>query len=418
MTPSDGLGEEAAGNGLLHRRVFLKSGLVFAGVASTLSSPHLSAQTLPRTPGSALRDYGQPSQHEAHVVRGGYSGQVGLPGSGASRTPLEHLEGTITPSSLHFERHHSGVPDLDPDHHTLTIHGRVRQPLKFTLNDLLRYPMQTRQLFLECSGNSASSLRVEAADLTCGGVHGLVSGSEWTGVSVDSLLDQAGVKADAAWVIAEGADAARMNRSIPLSKMLDDAFIALFQNGERLRPENGYPMRLFLPGYEGNMSIKWLHRLMLSPIPAMTREETSKYTDVLSDGQSRVFTFDMAVKSTITSPSPGLDLQGPGVYQISGLAWSGNGKVRKVELSADGGKTWASARLDAPVLDKSFTRFRGAWRWNGGPCVLQSRAYDDRGVQPTRTHLLEQRGRRSFYHYNAIQSWRVDEDGKLRNIFV
>ena len=410
--------EIAAGNGLLKRRVFLKAGMAFTGVVSTLAAPSVRSDARQREPGMPMRDYGQPSSYEAHVVRGNHSSQVGLPGSGASRTPLEHLEGTITPASLHFERHHSGVPNLNPESHTLAIYGRVRRSLKFTLNDLLRYPLQSRQLFLECSGNSASSLRDEAADLTCGGVHGLVSGSEWTGVSVATLLDEVGLEKDAAWIIAEGADAARMNRSIPLEKMLDDAFIALFQNGERLRPENGYPMRLFLPGYEGNMSIKWLHRLVVSPIPAMSREETSKYTDLLNTGKAEVFTFDMDVKSTITSPSPGLHLQGPGLYQISGLAWSGKGAIDKVELSADGGKTWALAWLDTPVQKQALTRFRGAWQWDGAPCVLQSRAYDQQGVQPTRSALLNHRGPRSFYHYNAIQSWHVDAQGRLRNVFV
>ncbi len=250
----------------------------------------------------------------------------------------------------------------------------------------------------------------------CGGIHGLVSGSEWTGIPVSALLDEAGVDPGARWVVAEGADAARMNRSVPLEKMLDDALLVLYQNGERLRPENGYPLRLLLPGYEGNISVKWLHRLQVSDIPAMSRQETSKYADLKHDGRTEAFTLPMDVKSVITSPAPGLAMQGAGYYQISGLAWSGRGAVRKVEVSADGGKSWARAALDEPVLSKALTRFRLAWRWNGAPCVLQSRAYDDAGRQPVRGDWLAQR--RSFYHYNAVQSWQVGSDGTIGNSYA
>ena len=410
---------KSAGNGLIDRRVFLRGGLVATGaLALGAAAPGAQATSMGRLPGKDLSGYGGASKYEEGVVRHGFSNQTGLLGSGASRTPLEHLQGTITPSGLHFERHHSGVPDLDPDHHELIVHGAVRQPLKFSTEDLLRYPMTSRVMFLECSGNSATALSPEPRKVGAGGVHGLVSGSEWTGVSVATILDEAGIDAAAVWVVAEGADAARMNRSIPLEKMLEDAIIALYQNGERLRPENGYPMRLFLPGYEGNTSIKWLHRLEVSAVPAMSRQETVKYSDYGKDGRAELFTFEMGVKSTITTPSPGLDLNGAGLYEISGIAWSGAGKVTRVELSADGGKTWADAALDEPVLSQALVRFRGAWQWDGKPTMLMSRAWDANGPQPTRTALIDRMGRRSFYHYNAIQAWGVNADGTLEHVYA
>ena len=408
-----------AGNGLLHRRLFLKGGAVLgAGVLTQTAQANDDRLPWMHGEGAPLTGYGRPSPFEQDVIRGGYSQQIGTAGSGASRTPLHHLKGALTPAGLHFERHHSGVPNIDPASHTLTIHGLVKQPLKFSVEDLLRYPMQTRQWFLECSGNSAVNLRPDPAQLDCGGLHGLVSGSEWTGIPLNVLLDEAGVQPAARWVIAEGADAARMNRSIPLAKMLDDAMLAFYQNGERIRPEQGYPMRLFLPGFEGNTSVKWLHRLQVSDIPAMSRQETSKYTDLYADGSAEMFTFTMAVKSVITSPAAGLSMANPGVYEISGLAWSGSGPVTRVEVSADGGRSWADAVLEPPVLSQALTRFRIPWRWDGKPSVLKSRAHDQHGPQPTRDALLAKRGQRFFYHYNAIQAWQVSADGAISNTYA
>ena len=244
----------------------------------------------------------------------------------------------ITPSSLHFERHHSGIPDIDPDAHRLLIHGLVDRALFFDMDALSRYPMVSTIRFIECSGNSRlAGLAPEPVGGTCGELHGLISCSEWTGVPLSVLLDEAGVDPTAHWILAEGADAAAMTRSVPLAKAMDDALVAIYQNGERLRPENGYPARLFLPGYEGNTSVKWLRRIKVTAAPMMTREETSKYTDLLPDGRSLMFSFPMEVKSVITSPSPGLELAGPGLYQISGMAWSGLGRIARVEVSADGG---------------------------------------------------------------------------------
>ena len=247
-------------------------------------------------------------------------------------------------------------------------------------------------------------------------IHGLLSCAEWTGVRLSTLLDEAGVEPAAKWVVAEGADSSGMSRSVPLAKCMDDALVCLYQNGERVRPSNGYPIRLLLPGFEGNMNVKWLRRLKLVDAPVMTKDETSKYTVLLKDGKAWQFVFPMEVKSIITQPSPGVALKAQGFYEISGLAWSGNGRVKQVEVSADGGQSWAPAALQEPVLPKALTRFRAAWQWNGGPAVLQSRATDETGmVQPTRAAFVADRGLRGLYHYNAIASWKIDEKGEASN---
>ena len=253
----------------------------------------------------------------------------------------------------------------------------------------------------------------------CRRLHGLVSCAEWTGVPLSLLLDEAGVDPAAHWVLAEGGDAAGMSRSVPLAKAMDDALIALYQNGERIRPSNGYPMRLLLPGYEGNMQVKWLRRLKLVERPVMTRDETAKYTLLRPDGSALQFVFAMETKSVITQPSPELSLKEPGLYEISGLAWSGAGRIAKVDVSADGGRSWAEAALQQPVLSKALTRFRLAWRWDGGPAVLQSRAVDEAGnAQPTREALLARRGTRALYHFNAIASWSVAPGGKVSHVYA
>src|SRR6266496_1424232 len=353
----------AAGNGLLDRRIFLSSGLAVLGAAGglTLGSPGVARAEVPSSmqyPGNPLSGYGVPAKYESKVTRVLIRSQPGTTGSGSSRTPLEALDGMLTPSGLHFERHHSGVPDIDPDKHRLLIHGLVKRPLVFTVEALLRYPMVSRIHFLECAGNSRLMYGATPPTLTCGQVHGMVSCSEWTGVPLRLLLEEAGADPNAPWLLAEGADSAAMSRSVPMAKAMDDAFLALYQNGERLRPENGYPVRLFLPGYEGNMHVKWLRRLKVTSTPTMTKDETSRYTDLQADGKALMFTFPMEVKSVITRPSPGLTLQGPGLYEVSGIAWSGNGTIRRVEVSADGGQTWAETALSAPVLPRALTRFR------------------------------------------------------------
>lgn len=418
-TPSVRL-EEVAGNGLLHRRIFLTHGIGAIGVGglTALSTGPATGSDIPpwmRIPGTGMRGYGAPANYEKDVHRIG----TGTTGNVASRTPLEKLDGMITPNGLHFERHHSGVPDIDPDAHRLLIHGLVRRPLVFTMDSLVRYPMVSRIQFIECSGNSLTSLRPAPPAGSCGALHGLVSCSEWTGVPLSILLTEAGADASAQWLLAEGADAAAMSRSVPMAKAMDDALLVLYQNGERLRPENGYPIRLFLPGYEGNMSVKWLRRIKVTAAPTMTRDETSKYTDLLASGESLMFTYQMEVKSVITAPSPGLTLKDPGLYEISGLAWSGSGKISKVEVSADGGRTWGEAALAEPVLSKALTRFRMAWKWNGAPAVLMSRSTDEAGnVQPTRDKLSADKGTQFFYHYNAIQAWSVAPSGEITNVYA
>jgi sulfane dehydrogenase subunit SoxC len=289
----------------------------------------------------------------------------------------------------------------------------------FDLESLSRYPQVSRIQFLECSGNSGGNNAPEPPQQSAGGIHGLVSCSQWTGVPLGVLLEEAGVRRAARWIVAEGADAAAMSRSVPIPKALDDAIVAIYQNGEHLRPGNGYPMRLFLPGWEGNACVKWLRRIQVTAEPAMTKDETSKYSDLMPDGKALLFTFPMGVKSVITSPSGGLAMRGPGLYQISGVAWSGAARIRSVEVSADGGQSFAPAALDDPVLPKALTRFRMPWRWDGGPAVLQSRAIDETGaVQPTRQALLAERGAAFRYHYHAIQSWEVSPAGEVRNVYA
>jgi sulfane dehydrogenase subunit SoxC len=417
------LGEAVAGNGLLHRRLFLTQSAAALGGLALLTARPAGADPLAipawmKAPGTNMSPYGQRSHYEDKVVRV-VGGAPGVVGNGVSLTPHQSLHGTITPNSLHFERHHSGVPDIDPASHRFVLHGLVKRPLVFTMDALARYPTVTRIQFLECAGNSGNNFAPMPTQAPVGVLHGLMSCSEWTGVPVSILLDEAGVDPSATWALAEGADAAAMSRSIPLEKLRDDAIIALYQNGERLRPENGYPLRLFLPGWEGNMSVKWLRRLKLDTAPTMTRDETSHYTDVLLGGKALAFTYPMGVKSVITNPSTGLKMQGPGLYEITGLAWSGAGRIARVEVSADGGKSWGDAALTEPVLSKAFTRFRMAWRWDGGPAVLKSRAIDAAGsVQPTRESLVARFGERRNYHMNGIQVWAIAASGEVSNVYA
>jgi sulfane dehydrogenase subunit SoxC len=420
--------EPAAGNGILSRRIFLERALIAGAAGAGVAGNGItaaSAEPLPvapwmKQPGSAFVAYGQPSRFEDKVVRNWAApANPATQGIGSARTPHQLLDGMMTPSGLHFERSHSGIPDIDPDQHRLLIHGMVKRPLVFSLDNLSRYARKSRIAFVECAGNSGALNAAQPQPLNVQGIHGLLSCSDWTGVPLSTLLDEAGVDPAAKWVIAEGADSASMSRSFPIAKAMDDALICLFQNGERVRPSNGYPVRLLLPGFEGNMNVKWLRRLKLVDAPVMAKDETSKYTILLKDEKAWQFVFPLEVKSIITHPSPGHTLKGPGFYEISGLAWSGNGSIRQVEVSADGGKSWAAAALNDPVLPKALTRFRMAWQWNGGPTVLQSRATDDTGmVQPTRAAFAAERGLRGNYHYNAIASWRIDDKGEAANAYA
>jgi sulfane dehydrogenase subunit SoxC len=367
-----------------------------------------------RIPGQPMgsQAYGTPSPFERHVVK---NVPPNLPQyqSAASRTPLQELDGIITPNGLFYERHHAGVPNIDPAEHRLMVHGLVDKPLIFTMEDIRRFPSQSRIHFLECSGNPVYT---KPYGKTASDLVGLLSCAEWTGVSLKLVLREAGLQPAAQWVVAEGADAAGMTRSIPIEKCLDDAMLVYSQNGERLRPQQGYPLRLLLPGFEGNMNVKWLRRLHVTAEPAYSREETAKYTDLMPDGSAREFTFYMEAKSIITRPSGGQRLGAKGFHEISGLAWSGHGKIRRVDVSVDDGESWHEAELQEPVLHRALTRFRWPWRWEGQPAVIQSRATDETGyVQPTLAELLAVRGQNSFYHNNAIWPWRIAEDGVVTN---
>jgi sulfane dehydrogenase subunit SoxC len=328
---------------------------------------------------------------------------------GGSATPLHEVRGSITPSSLHFEVHHGGVPTIDPAKHTLLIHGLVQRPLTLTLSDLMRFPAVNRIYFLECSGNGFREWR-EPWGKDVQQTHGAVSGSEWTGVPLSTVFREVGLQPGAKWFIAEGADAPRHSRSIPLEKAWEDALIAYGQNGEALRPEQGYPMPLLLPGWEGNANVKWLHVIKVTDQPYQTRPETARYTDLIChDGacQARQFTFVMDAKSVVTAPSAKFPLQ-RGFVEIRGLAWSERGKIVHVEVSTED-----------PILPKALTVFRFPWEWEGQETILQSRCTDDTGyIQPTRAALVSVRGVGSFYHYNAIQSWKVASDGSIHNVHV
>lgn len=371
-------------------------------------------------PGFEPAGYGAPSPYEEPVQRSILSlySEV-TPSFRISGTPLERLQGTITPNGLHFETHHSGVPEIDPARHRLLIHGLVDRPLVFTVESLLRYPSTSKICFLECSGNSFLNTMLEPRQASCGTIHGLVSCSEWTGMPLRLLLDEAGIDSKAAWIVASGADSAAYSRSIPLSKVLDDALLALFQNGERLRPEQGYPMRIVLPGWEASAQVKWVHAIEVTAEPGYTRDETSRYSDLRHGGTADLFTFPVDTKSVITNPSPGMGFASAGYYEITGLAWSGHGRIDRVEVSVDGGAKWREAELQGEVLPQSLTRFRTPWRWNGAETLLQSRAFDEHGNgQPTRAEWTRVYASNTRYHYNAIQTWRLHNNGDVENVYV
>ena len=343
-----------------------------------------------------------------------------IPSAAASLTPLDQLNGIITPSDLHYERHHAGVPLIDPSRYSLTIHGMVDRPTVFTLADLERFPSVSRIMFLECSGNSGAGWAKGPPTGTAQSLHGLTSTSDWTGVPVSTLMNEVGVQSGALWALAEGEDAAVLTRSVPVSKLMDDALIAYGQNGEALRPEQGYPARLLLPGWEGNINVKWLRRLKFGDQPFETREETSKYTDPMPDNSARQFTFAMEAKSTITWPTARIGVMPSlGAWEVRGIAWSGRGRITRVEVSADGGQTWADARLVDPVLPLAHTRFLFPWTWTGTEAILVSRATDETGyVQPSRDELVAARGTGSIYHYNGQQNWRIAPNGTIANYYA
>jgi sulfane dehydrogenase subunit SoxC len=342
--------------------------------------------------------------------RSAFEQPVRKPSDISSRTPLQDLYGTITPADLHYERHHAGVPTIDPHNYELLIHGMVDKPMVFSLSDLKRFPSVSRTCFLECSGN----FRGGKETLTPQEICGLTSQSEWTGVMLSTLFREVGVRPKATWFLAEGSDAAVMTRSVPVSKGWDDAMIVYAQNGEAVRPEQGYPARLFLPGWEGNASVKWIRRIELSDQPFMTREETSKYTETIKDGKVRQFSFVMDARSIITFPAYPARVE-KGWVEIRGIAWSGRGKILRVEISTDAGSSWHPAQLQEPVLDKAHTGFRLLWPWNGSETVIMSRAVDETGyVQPTFNELLTARGLdMGGYHLNPVTAWLIKRDGQV-----
>lgn len=371
-----------------------------------------------RAMGRALpeNEYGLPSKYEAHVKRRRSDVLVNKQNfSDWSMTPLHQQLGTVTPNGLIYERHHNGVPDINPDQHRFAIHGMVRQPLVFTMADLMKYPSVSRFQFMECSGNGLTDW-LKASSKTVQQTHGLLSCAQWTGIPVATLLQEAGVLPSAKWVLVEGADGAAHARSIPMQKMLDDALIVYAANGEMLRPENGYPLRLFIPGWEGNVSIKWVRRMKVGDQPWHLRSETARYTDPMPDGKWRQFSFEMEAKSVVTSPSGGMTVR-PGPMEIVGFAWSGKGTIKAVNVTVDGGRTWREAVLEEPVLDKCLTRFRMRWDWDGSPATIASRTVDSTGyVQPTVEEIKRVRAITGFVqHHNGVFPWSIAASGEVKN---
>ena len=413
------------------RRQFLAGAAVATGAAATGKLVHAQAagpdplitelQPWQQYLGDGVdaRPYGVPSKHEAHVVRRNVPWLTADSVSSINFTPLHELEGIITPNGLCFERHHSGVADIAWADHRLMINGLVDNPLVFTMDDLMRFPRENRTYFLECAANTGMEWRgaqLNGCQFTNGMIHNVV----YTGVPLRLLLEEAGLKTAGTWLLAEGADASGMTRSIPMEKALDDCLVATHMNGERLRAEQGYPVRLVVPGWEGNMWVKWLRRLEIGDAPWHHREETSKYTDLLANGDARRFTWEMDAKSVITNPSPQAPItHGPGPTVLTGVAWSGRGTIPRVDVTIDGGITWHQARMSGPSLDKSMHRFYYEFDWDGRPLLLQSRAHDSTGyVQPTKEQLRVVRGFNSIYHNNGIQTWAVNEAGEAENVEI
>ncbi len=407
------------GFGVTRRRWVATASAAAAGVAMGRSdaallagqeeSPRLADPT--KTPGRLVSEIGSraPGEQPRRLLRAQAL-------SSSSRTPLHELYGVITPSDLHFERHHAGVPQIEASAHELLVHGMVERPQVFDMAALKRFPRTSRICFIECSGNGGGAYDRDRMPerITPQQLDGLVSTSEWTGVMLSTVLREAGVRPGASWILAEGSDAAVMSRSVPLDKAMDDAMLAYGQNGEAVRPEQGYPVRLLLPGWEGNAQVKWLRRIEVADRPGMTRDETSRYTDPLKDGTARQFSFVMDAKSIVTFPAYPYALTEPGWWEIEGLAWSGRGRIARVEVSVDGGRSWADAKLEGPVLSKSTVRFRRLWRWDGRETLIVSRATDETGyVQPAIHDLWRARGERTAYHQNHQRAWKVSRDGAV-----
>ena len=370
----------------------------------------------------ATDGYGRPSKFEANVQRRSSPGLTQTAQASVSFAPLQSLFGIVTPSGLHFERHHQGWWDIDPRQHRLMLNGSdaslLKTPKVFTLDELMRLPSVSRFHFIECGANTGMEWGNVAVP-TCQYTHGMLSCCEFTGVPLRVLLEMAGADFKRGrFVLAEGADGSSMSRTIPMALIESgEVLVAYGQNGEMLRPENGYPLRLVVPGVQGVSWVKYLRRIEVGDAPYATKDETLHYVDLMPSGQQRQYTSIQECKSVVTTPSGGQVLLDQGYYQISGLAWSGRGKVRRVDVTVDGGRTWRSARLQAPVMDKCLTRFTLDWVWRGEAALVQSRAIDETGyVQPTYRQLKRVRGSRSIYHNNALQTWLVQESGEVSNV--
>ncbi len=429
---SNELATELSTNGITPtRRDFLRNSFLAAMTAGASASalaqapkgdPNiLEKQTWQTTLGQpvAAKPYGMPSKYEANLQRRESPGLTRVSAASVAFAPLQGLFGIITPSGLHFERHHQGWYDIDPNKHRLMINGLVKQDMVFTMEDLMRLPSVSRIHFIECGANTGmewGNVAVPTVQYT----HGMLSCCEFTGVPLSILLDMAGADTKKGkYVLAEGGDGSGMTRTIPMEMALDDVLVVWGMNGEMLRPENGYPLRLVVPGVQGVSSVKWLRRIEVGDMPYASKDEAVHYIDLMPDGMHRQYTSIQECKSVITTPSGGQQLLETGFYNISGMAWSGRGKVKRVDVSVDGGRNWREARMETPVLTKAITRFNIDWVWDGKPAILQSRATDETGhVQPAYRMLREVRGTRSIYHNNAIQSWKVDTNGEVSNVQV
>jgi sulfane dehydrogenase subunit SoxC len=433
--PENFLTEEQIGAVAAGRRDFLRKGFLAAGAA--LAAPMaagasegdpviLKLQEWTTSLGQpvAARPYGIPSQFESQVIRRESPGLARVGGASVSFTPLQSMFGIITPSGLHFERHHQGWHDIDPSRHRLMVNGSddtlLKKPKVYTMDELMRLPSVSRIHFIECGANTGlewGNVAVPTVQYT----HGMLSGSEFTGVPLRLLLDDCGVDyRKARYVLAEGADGSSMTRTIAMEMVENgEVLVAWGQNGEMLRPENGYPLRLVVPGVQGVSWVKWLRRIEVGDKPYATKDEAVHYIDLLPSGLHRQYSSIQEAKSVITTPSGGQMLLDKGFYNVSGLAWSGRGKIKQVDVSVDGGINWRTARIEGPVQNKALTRFNIDWIWDGKPAILQSRAIDETGyVQPTYGQLRAVRGTKSIYHNNAIQSWKVIESGEVSNVQV
>jgi sulfane dehydrogenase subunit SoxC len=406
------------------RRRFLEA--ASTGIAGSIVAGGALADTLAdvpaREPGAPLSGHSERSQYVkiSRIPEAGPGLRNVDPNDAInSKTPLNKLLGSITPSDLHYERSHAGVLDLDPAKHRLLIHGMVRKSLVLTVDDLKAMPSVSRIHFIECTGNGWENWKNADPALTVQNTHGLVSTNEWTGVPLRFLIDAVGKDRRSTWMLAEGGDGAAVDRSIPLTdEIMDEAMVAYGQNGESLRPAHGFPIRLIMPGFEGNLHIKWLRRLKFGDRPWMTRWETARYTQLLPDGKARQFQLRMETNSVITAPSGTMEIR-PGYNRITGLAWSGHGKIAKVEVSTDGGEIWKEAQLNHPVLPKAQSRFQMDWDWDARPAKIVSRSTDERGnVQPDRKSLIDKVGTNALFHCNAQQTWAVDTAGKVTNVLA